>query len=207
MENSVGTFRTDRLMQGDHPSQVTVNTGSTVVPLSVQSQVSLYYCNHTTISGLQSTEVGSPKAPRSRSSSKRTITASRMTRDMTNQWKRGLCRVTCIRPLQLRGREGGGGGCGFVCVCACVCVCVCVCACVCCTCVCTRVCACMSVCVRVCVCMHVCVRACVCVYVRVCLCVFVRVFTNQQLLGLTQLFDTTRTMNTVWCLQAILSSR
>ena len=31
MENSVGTFRTDRLMQGDHPSQVTVNTGSTVL--------------------------------------------------------------------------------------------------------------------------------------------------------------------------------
>ena len=30
MENSVGTFRTDRLMQGDRPSQVTVNTGSTV---------------------------------------------------------------------------------------------------------------------------------------------------------------------------------
>ena len=26
MENSVGTFRTDRLMQGDRPSQVTVNT-------------------------------------------------------------------------------------------------------------------------------------------------------------------------------------
>ena len=31
MENSVGTFRTDRLMQGDRPSQVTVNTGSTVL--------------------------------------------------------------------------------------------------------------------------------------------------------------------------------
>ena len=31
MENSVGTFRTDRLMQGDCPSQVTVNTGSTVL--------------------------------------------------------------------------------------------------------------------------------------------------------------------------------
>ena len=30
VENSVGTFRTDRLMQGDRPSQVTVNTGSTV---------------------------------------------------------------------------------------------------------------------------------------------------------------------------------
>ena len=30
MENSVGTFCTDRVMQGDHPSQVTVNTGSTV---------------------------------------------------------------------------------------------------------------------------------------------------------------------------------
>ena len=30
MENSVGTFRTDRLMQGDRPSQVIVNTGSTV---------------------------------------------------------------------------------------------------------------------------------------------------------------------------------
>ena len=30
MENSVGTFRTDRLMQGELPSQVTVNTGSTV---------------------------------------------------------------------------------------------------------------------------------------------------------------------------------
>ena len=31
MENSVGTFRTGRLMQGDRPSQVTVNTGSTVI--------------------------------------------------------------------------------------------------------------------------------------------------------------------------------
>ena len=27
----LGTFRIDRLMQGDRPSQVTVNTGSTVV--------------------------------------------------------------------------------------------------------------------------------------------------------------------------------
>ena len=35
MENSVGTFRTDRLMQGDRPSQVTVNTGSTVLPLVI----------------------------------------------------------------------------------------------------------------------------------------------------------------------------
>ena len=35
MENSVGTFRTDRLMQGDRPSQVTVNTGSTVVVLVI----------------------------------------------------------------------------------------------------------------------------------------------------------------------------
>ena len=33
MENSVGTFRTDRLMQGDRPLQVTVNTGSTVLAL------------------------------------------------------------------------------------------------------------------------------------------------------------------------------
>ena len=31
-KNSVGTFRTDRLMQGGRPSQVTVNTGSTVLP-------------------------------------------------------------------------------------------------------------------------------------------------------------------------------
>ena len=31
MENSVGTFSTDRLLQGDRPSQVTVNTGSTVL--------------------------------------------------------------------------------------------------------------------------------------------------------------------------------
>ena len=35
MENSVGTFRTDRLMQGDRPSQVTVNTGSTVLHLEM----------------------------------------------------------------------------------------------------------------------------------------------------------------------------
>ena len=35
--NSVGTFRTDRLMQGDRPSQVTVNTGSTVVYISVMN--------------------------------------------------------------------------------------------------------------------------------------------------------------------------
>ena len=35
MENSVGTFRTDRLMQGNRPSQVTVNTGSTVVAETV----------------------------------------------------------------------------------------------------------------------------------------------------------------------------
>ena len=33
MEISVGTFRTDRLMEGDRPSQVTVNTGSTVVAI------------------------------------------------------------------------------------------------------------------------------------------------------------------------------
>ena len=33
MENSVGIFRTDRLMQGDRPSRVTVNTGSAVVDL------------------------------------------------------------------------------------------------------------------------------------------------------------------------------
>ena len=40
MENSVGTFRTDHLMQGDRPSQVTVNTGSTVYDLYIVHTIS-----------------------------------------------------------------------------------------------------------------------------------------------------------------------
>ena len=142
----------------------------------------LYYSNHTKISGLQSTEGGSPKAPRSRRSSNRTIIASRMTRDMTNQWNTGLCRVTCIRPLQLREREGGGrregGGCVYMCVCVCVCVYVCVCVCPCafvCVCVCVCVCLCMCahvcVCVQACVCVCMCVCPCACIFVCVCVCV------------------------------------
>ena len=49
MENSVGTFRTDRLMQGDRPSQVTVNTGSTVynsqdhIHIYINNAVQLHY--------------------------------------------------------------------------------------------------------------------------------------------------------------------
>ena len=42
MKNSVGTFRTDRLMQGDRPSQVTVNTGSTVVVYSSNTRTKLH---------------------------------------------------------------------------------------------------------------------------------------------------------------------